>query len=163
MNEEKESAGRKQPIAQKGMPLALNTLSPLTSLVAVVVILSLLEALLIIIGILPPVLKYSPGNVVFSLAQFAVIVYAGVVFAPQGLKKAASNGAILAFAMAATLCVVGLISSALFRRSVLGLSSPNIETSLFLFIIIIIENAILGAVVAAIAAFAANFVNKKRV
>ena len=121
-------------------------------LVAAVVLLPLIEAVLVILGALPPVMSYSPGNILFSFAKLAVIAYAGMIFAQEGLKKSALNGAILGFAGIAALCVFSLLSSVLFGKTVLGLPPvPNAASLAILLALTLIANAVLGAIMAAIA------------
>lgn len=122
---------------------------------AAVALLSAIEAVLVVLGVLPPVLSYSPGNILFSLAKLAIIAYAGIVSAPGGLKKSALNGAILGFAGAAALCIFSLLGSALFGKTVLGLPVPNIVSLAILLAFTLITNAVLGTIVAAIARFIA--------
>ena len=125
-------------------------------LAAFVALLSAIEAILVILGVLPPVLTYSPGNILFSLLKLAIIAYAGIVSAPEGLKKSALNGALLGFAGAAAICVFSLLGSALFGKTVLGLPPvSNIAPLAILLVFTLITNAVLGTIVAAIAGFIA--------
>ncbi len=132
-------------------------LSGLTRFIVAIAVLTLIEATLIIAGALPPISSYSPGNLLFALAKIAVVIYAGVVFAKQGqgLKKAALNGAILGLTTALTAVLVSLASKPFFNKPILGLSSPNAETLIVLFAVIIMENAVISGIVAALAAWAA--------
>ena len=121
-------------------------------LAAAVALLSAIEVVLVVLGVLPFVLSYSPGNILFSLAKLALIAYAGVVFAQEGLKKSALNGAILGFAGAAAICIFSLLSSALFGKAGLGLPPvPNSALLAILLAFTLITNALLGTIVAAIA------------
>ncbi|MGC8851462.1 MAG: hypothetical protein ACP5O3_04575 [Candidatus Micrarchaeia archaeon] len=130
--------------------------------VAVVVLLSLVEVGLIIFGVLPPVLSYSLGNLLFTFAVLAVIVYAGIIFASLGLKKVALKGAALGFASTGVLCAAALLSSVFFKKPVLGLPAPNAESLALMLALVVIENAVLGAAVAALAAFLAKSRTAKR-
>ena len=129
-----------------------------------VVLLSAIETVLVVLGVLPPVLSYSSGNILFSLAKLAIIAYAGIVSAQEGLwwwKKSATNGALLGFAGAAAICVFSLLGSALFGKTVLGLPPvPNIAPLAILLTFTLITNAVLGTIVAAIAGFIAIRVRK---
>ncbi|MFH0884860.1 MAG: hypothetical protein V1861_04070 [Candidatus Micrarchaeota archaeon] len=124
-------------------------------LAAAVASLSALEAVLVALGVLPPVLSYSPGNILFSLAKLVTIACAGVIFAQEGLKKSALNGAILGGTGAASLCIFSLLGSILFGKIVLGLPPVNIASLVILLAFTIITNAVLGTIVAAIAGFIA--------
>ena len=129
---------------------------------AVVVLLSAMEAVLVALGALPQVLSYSPGNILFSLAKLAVIAYAGIVSAPEGLKKIALNGALLGFAGAAALCVFSLMGSALFGKTILGLPPvPNAAPLAILLALTLITNAVLGTIVATTAGFIAIHAGKQ--
>ena len=131
-------------------------------LAAAVALLSAIEAVLVVLGVLPPVLSYSSGNILFSLAKLVIIAYAGVVSAPEGLKKSALNGAILGFGGAAALCIFSLLGSALFGKTVLGLPPANIASLAILLAFTLITNAVLGTIVAAIAGFIAIRTRKPR-
>lgn len=133
----------------------------LLHLVAAVALLSAIEAILVVLGILPPVLSYSPGNILFSLAKLAIIACAGVIFAQENLKKSALNGAILGSAGAAFLCIFSMLGSLLFGKTVLGLPPMPDSTSLaILLTFTLITNAVLGTIVAAIAGFIAIHARK---
>jgi hypothetical protein len=128
--------------------------------VAAVAMLSVIEAVLVVLGVLPPVLSYSPGNIMFSLAKLVVIVYAGVITASEGLKKSALNGTILGFAGAAALCIFSLLCSALLGKSVLGLPLTNIVLLTVVLAVIVVSNTVIGALLAAIAGFVAVRIRK---
>jgi len=132
-----------------------------------VVLLSATEAVLVVLGVLPPVLSYSSGNILFSLAKLAIIAYAGIVSATDGLwwwKKSAVNGALLGFSGAAAICVFSLLCSAVFGKTVLGLPAvPNIAPLAILLAFTLITNAVLGTIVAAIAGFIAIHIRKPNI
>jgi hypothetical protein len=128
-------------------------LSNLWKLAAAVATISLLETFLVIVGILPPVLSYSPGNLFFMLLTFALIVYAGTVFAKEGSRKAALNGAILSFTSAMIICLASLVGSVWSNRVVLGVPAPNTESLIIIFALIVLENVALGTIVAGFVAF----------
>jgi hypothetical protein len=132
----------------------------LSVFVETVILLSALEALSIIYGVLPPVLSYSPGNLLFSFVKLAVIAYIGIISAHEGLKRSALFGAILGFSGAAALCVFSLFGTALSGRPMLGLPALGTLQLSAALASIVISNAILGALLAAISGAALKFFAK---
>jgi len=118
---------------------------------AIVVLLAVIEVALIVTGFLSPVLSYSPGNLVFTFARFAIVVYAGVFSAKEGLKKSALNGSAIAFAASLAICIIAFFAGSYFGVPVLGLSVPNLPYKILMFAIIVVENTLLGAIVAVVA------------
>lgn len=127
----------------------------LFKLILAVASISLLEVILILIGAVSPVTSYSPGNIALLLARLAVFVYAGVIFAKAGAKKAALNGAVLGAADALVICA-GSVAGKTLGKPVLGIIVPNTETMILLFLVILVENAALGAVLAGCSSFFAR-------
>lgn len=113
---------------------------------------SLVEVALILAGILPPVLSYSAGNLLFAFVRLALAVYAGI--ASDSLKKSALNGGIVAFSGVLVLCLAAFASSLSLKVTVLGVSS-GIPLPLLL-AVIVVENAVIGAVLAVVAAWLAR-------
>ena len=136
-------------LKKKDAPISPNLLQ-LSVLIALV---SLIEMGLIILGILPPVASYSPGNLVFLFARLAIYVYAGILFSKQGVKKAVKNGAILAFVSSLVVCAATLKGKFLLGRPVLGISAPNTESLVLVLILVILGNTLMGALIAGITAF----------
>ena len=64
--------------------------------IAAAALLSIIEPALILVGVLSPILSYSPGNLVFSILKLVVITYYGIYFSDLGLKRCALLGAIVA-------------------------------------------------------------------
>ncbi|MFH0834816.1 MAG: hypothetical protein V1881_00540 [Candidatus Micrarchaeota archaeon] len=124
-------------------------------LLAAFIILGVLEALLISLGFLPPVSCYDAGNLAFSVAMAALLVYAG--WKRVKPKEAALEGAVLMGASAAALCAVGLLSKALGGNPVLGIAVPSTVLLVAVIAFLIAMNALLGAIVEAAASFAASF------
>ncbi|NYZ74049.1 hypothetical protein H0O00_02815 [Candidatus Micrarchaeota archaeon] len=132
----------------------------LAILAAAIVSLTIAEVALIGVGILPPVLSYSLGNLFFSLLRLALAVYGGLLVAKKGLGAAAFNGALLLFAGSLTLCIATLAGSTYLGRPILGLAAPDTFSMILLLSITVVENTLLGAVLAAIAAFVSNKLGK---
>jgi hypothetical protein len=133
----------------------------LTALAAFAGVLSLAETGLVISGILPPVLSYSPGNILFSLARIAVIAYAG--WTAGGLKKAALNGALVSFVANLVICLATVAGKFYFMVPVLGISTPNSASLLLVLAIILAANVLLGAVIATGAALLAGKIKNGKV
>ncbi len=134
---------------RKNSPISPNLLQ-LSALIALV---SLVEMGLIIAGILPTIASYSPGNLLFLFARLALFIYAGILFAKEGVKKAARNGAILALVSALIVCAASLKGKFLLGKSVLGIPAPNTESLILVLIIVLLGNTLMGALVAGITAF----------
>jgi len=131
----------------------------LAVLVAVAAALSLAEAALIYYGTLPPLLSYSPGNLVFVLLRFAVILYAVLSLAKNSIAKSASIGALLGFT---SIFVFLLAARTIFSGPpMLGIAVPNIESLYLMFALVLVGNTALGAIFAAAAAWAAGIAAKK--
>ncbi len=128
----------------------------LLKLSALIALVSIAEVSLIIIGMLPPIASYSPGNLIFMFAQFALLVYAGILFSKEGVKKAVRNGAILAFVSALVVCLGSLKGKFLLGKPVLGISAPNTESLILVLVILLIENTVLGALISGLTAFLAK-------
>jgi len=127
---------------------------------AIVVLLSSIEVILIVLGILPPILSYSPGNLLFSFAHLVVVAYAGTIVAKEGLKKSAMNGAVIAFAASFSICLLAFFCSSFFGVPVLGVRIAGIVPELLVFAIIIIENTLLGALAAAVVGWVSLMLGK---
>jgi hypothetical protein len=130
-----------------------NSAPNLMQLSALIALVSLIEVGLIIAGILPPIASYSPGNLVFLFARLAIYVYAGILFAKEGVKKAARNGAILALVSALIVCAGSLTGKFLLGKSVLGIPAPNTESLILILILVILGNTLMGTLIAGLAAF----------
>jgi hypothetical protein len=118
--------------------------------------LALIESVLILTGLLPPVLSYSPGNLVFAIARLAVVAYAGISFAGAGVKKAALNGALVALVANAVICLATLAGMFVFRVPVMGLPAMNTIPLLIVLALTLVANVLLGTVIAAGAALLAG-------
>lgn len=121
--------------------------------VLLVVGLSLIESALISFEILSPLSSYSLGDMLFTLVKLAVIIWMGIAFYEKGLGRSALYGGILGFTSSVVFALVSFISSTYFRKPILGISIPS-GTSFFLMIsIIIIENILLGVILAVCASW----------
>jgi len=128
------------------------------TLVMIAAALAALESVLVLSGILQPVLTYSPGNIVFLIARGALMLYAG--WSASGLKRAALRGAIFAATGVMVLLIAAIAGTAI-HISVLGLSLPS-QAMPLLYLIMLVMNTALGAIVALLAAFIAGLVTPRR-
>lgn len=129
--------------------------------VLLVAVLSLAECLLIFFQILPPLSSYSLGDLLFTFVKLVVIVWMGIAFYEKGLGKSALYGGTLGFASAAVFSLAAFISSTYFRKPILGISVPS-GTSFFLMLsIIILENILLGVILAVCASWIAKKLKHK--
>ena len=129
---------------------------PLKTIIAASAALALLEVVLIYFEILPPALSYSPGNLLFSLGMLALVAYAGFASAQQGLGKAVLNGAAVSIAASLTLSISSIVLKTC-GRPILGISAADQLSVYLLLVLIILENTLLGAIIAALAALARRF------
>ncbi|MDD5172345.1 MAG: hypothetical protein PHF60_04905 [Candidatus ainarchaeum sp.] len=139
---------------KNGNPVALKTLA------AAIISLTIAETALIAAGILPPILSYSPGNLFFSLLRLALAVYGGLLVAKKGLGAAAFNGALLLCASSLTICIATLIGTTYLGKPILGVAAPDAPSLILVLSMVLIENTLLGAILAAIAAFVSNKLRK---
>jgi len=120
----------------------------ITYLILFVVFLSLIESILIFFDILPPLASYSSGNLLFSFAKLAAIAYAGILFYDEGLKKSAFYGGILGLVTASVVSLASFISKLYFKKPLLGISIPSGASYLLMMVIVILENVLLGMIIA---------------
>jgi hypothetical protein len=115
--------------------------------------LAALESMLIIAGMLPPTLTYSPGNLVFLGLRFILLPYAGWLNRAS-LKAAASGGALVAAAGVVMLMLASFVGSAVFHRAVLGVSVSGLPL-VIMCLITLVMNAAIGAIAASAVALLA--------
>ncbi len=117
----------------------------LTQPLLLIISLSMLEPILIIFGVLPPLFSYSPGNILFALLEIVIIIRLAYSRSDEGIRDSAINGAVLGFAMASILVASGLIGSTYFEKPVLGISTETQLSRFQIIAFIILENTILFA------------------
>jgi hypothetical protein len=120
---------------------------------ALMMLLSLLEPILIIGGFLPPVFTNSPGNILFTLAGYVIVAYVAFTRADEGLKASAINGLALGFTSVSIICASGLIGSDFFGQPVIGISTGSQQSRLFALSLLIIESTIIVALLSVIVTF----------
>lgn len=128
----------------------------LSFFILLIAALSLIESVLILSGVLQPVASYSLGNLLFSFAKIVLIIYAGIIYSGEGLKRSAFYGGVLEFVAVSVIALFSFISTAYLKKPVLGISVPSVSYPLVMFILIS-ENVLLGMIVA----FCASWVTKK--
>jgi len=129
--------------------------------ILLVAVLSLIESALIFFEILPPLSSYSLGGIFFTLVKLAVIIWMGIVFYEKGLGKSALYGGILGFTSSGIFALVSFISSTYFKKPILGISVPSGVSYLLTIAIIILENILLGVVLAVCASWIAKKLKHK--
>lgn len=125
----------------------------ITHFVLFVTVLSLTESALIFFDILPPLSSYSLGDLLFTLVKLAVIVWVGIIFCGEGLKKSALYGGILGFTSSSIFSLAAFISSTYFKKPILGISVPFGASYFLTIAIIILENILLGVIIAVCASW----------
>ncbi len=115
--------------------------------ISVIILLSLIEVLLILSGLLPPVSSYSAVNLPLKLLRWGVIVYVAVTL-KESLVKSATKGAILSFAGISIICMGTFVGNYL-GKPVLGVPVYSMIHFYVVLIILILENVLVGALVAA--------------
>jgi hypothetical protein len=121
--------------------------------VLIVAALSLIESALIFFEILLPLSSYSLGDLLFTFVKLAVIIWVGIIFYGEGLKKSALYGGILGFTSAAVFSLVSFISKTYFRKPILGIAIPSGASYFLTIAIIILENILLGVIIAVCASW----------
>lgn len=123
-------------------------------LATLAIIVSVVEAVLVFSSILPSVLSYSAGNLVFAVIRLALVAYAGMIVAREGLRRAAINGGFVSLATVLAICVISLVGKFLYLKPLLGISVFSYFGLAAVVALLIVENVLLGAFVAACAAWA---------
>ncbi|MFH1433445.1 MAG: hypothetical protein ABIG32_00940, partial [Candidatus Uhrbacteria bacterium] len=118
-------------------------------------------SVLVFVGILPPLSSYSIGNLLFSFARMATIIYAGILYFDKGLKKSALYGGILGFVMVAVFSLASFISKTYFRKPILGIVIPSDASYFLIMTIVILENVLLGVVIAVCASWITKKIKHK--
>jgi hypothetical protein len=115
--------------------------------------LSLAECLLIFLEILPPLSSYSLGDVLFTLVKLVVIAWMGIAFYGKGLGKSALYGGVLGLTSSSIFSLAAFISSTYFEKPILGISIPSGTSYFLMILIIILENILLGVILAVCASW----------
>ncbi len=118
--------------------------------VAALVFLSLAEGALILAGIIPPVFSYSFWNLLFAFIRLALIAHAGFSYSENGPLHCARCGAVMGAAYSLALCAASAFGLAFFREPVLGVPYLNLESYAFTLLVLVVQNAALGAAVATV-------------
>ena len=129
--------------------------------VLIVAILSLIQSILIFFDILPPLSSYSFGDIIFIFVKLAVIIWMGIVFYEKGLGKSALYGGILGFTSSSIFSLAAFIGSTYFLKPVLGISVPSGASYFLMMSIIIVENILLGMVLAVCASWITKKIKQK--
>lgn len=129
-------------------------------LILLIAALSLIESVFILLDVLPPVASYSLKNLLFSFARIAVIIYAGIIYYNEGLKRSAFCGGILGFVMVSVIALFSFISMVYLKKPVLGISVPSTSYPLVM-LILILENVLIGMIIAVCASWITKKVKHK--
>lgn len=121
--------------------------------------LSFLECLLILLNIIPPILTYSPPNMAFALAYFAILALGGWE-SHSGLKEAAKAGALISLGRLAVVIIAAIVGYQI-GTPVIGMEIPPGMPISALYLFIIIENLIVAAIISAAFALIGRFAKKK--
>jgi hypothetical protein len=134
---------------------------PLSTLFLLMGIVSIVEVLLIFFGLITPILSYSPANLALAFLRLGIIVYAGTIL-KEDLKKSALKGGLLGLTMALIFCLSALLGRYYLSKPVLGIKAPNTPSLFVMLAFILVENCILGAVVAVVSSWVSRKVKKKK-
>jgi len=118
------------------------------------VLVSIIESGLVLGGFIPPISTYSPGNLIFIFLKLILIVISAVYFYKLGVKKCTVNGAILGLVTSFIVALLSFIGKG-YGKPVLGLNVPGNYYWLMIGFIVL-QNVILGAVVAALSCWIAR-------
>ncbi|NYZ75989.1 hypothetical protein H0N98_01940 [Candidatus Micrarchaeota archaeon] len=122
----------------------------LTQPLILIIFLSVLEPILIVLGMLPPIFSYSLGNLLFAFLELIIIIQLAYSRSDEGIKESVINGAVLGFTMASILVASGLIGSNYFEKPVLGISAVTQLSRLQILGLLILGNTILFALISAL-------------
>ena len=126
--------------------------------VCFVVAVAIIQIVLIIAGVASPVSK--PTNVldwILFLARWLPVVVIGWSLSSKGVWRAAGFGAILVAASTVVLILGGIVAD----KPVIGISTPGGFGLLLTMLVVIISNALLGGIVAIVAAFSRKILARK--
>ena len=115
-------------------------------LIFLISFLSIVEVVLIFLGVLPPVLSYSIENLIFAFIRFSIIIYSGII--AKEWKGAVKNGVVVSFSGVIIICLATLLSNFYLKIPVLGLKIPNIESLVLMLLVILVQNILLGIICA---------------
>lgn len=118
---------------------------------AIAALVSVAEVLLIFGGLLPPVMSYSPANLLFLLARLALVVYIGVAYARQDLKISAITGAFVAFCGTFVLTMASTLNYLYIHKTVLGVLIWSRQEMFMLMMSTILQNILIGVIIGAVA------------
>lgn len=127
----------------------------------IIAVLTVLEGLLILTGILPPLSSYSVGQIVLSAAQLATVAYMGLRLAKLGLKKVAVKGALAGLVMMAVVSVFSVIGYVK-GIPVLGISVQSATYLPLVLLFMAVPNILLYAAFAVVGALAGRKKTKKK-
>lgn len=133
------------------------SLAKLTALMAVIY---LIEIGLILAQIIPVVLSFSPGDLLFSLVNFLTVIYASVAFAKSGLNRVALNGAILSFIGPVLISVAVVVSMLYIHIPILGALIANNTQLLMLLVSLVLLNVSVGIATAVLTAVIRDKINR---
>lgn len=122
------------------------------SMLAAIIAISILESLLAGFGIIPPMLSYSPANLLFAFLRLAILAYAGWAYAPSGVARAALRGGALFLASSLALCIAAIAAKNIATHPILGVFVPD-GALMALFAVIVVQNTLMGAAIAAVVAW----------
>jgi len=125
------------------------------------ILLSFIEPALIIAGILPPIFTFSPGIILFAIADYAVVAYVAFSRADEGLKASAINGLALGFTNALIICSSGLVGSHFYGTPVIGVSVDSQQSLFSILVLLIIESTLIVAVFSILVTWLAIKLKKK--
>ena len=123
--------------------------------------LAAIESGLILFGILPPTTSNSLGNILIALAREGVILYMGLTFSADGLKKVALWGMAAAGAGFLTFCLAMPIGASM-QRPVFGIASPSLPYLMLILLISGIINLLMGGLIALSGAWIAQKIMKSQ-
>jgi len=126
-----------------------------------VVALTALQCMLVLAGVVPPLLAEFPIAAFFSIVRIGIVVYQGWTLAGYGLKTAAMKGGLTMLSAVIVICLFVFIGRYL-HQPVLGVPVASSLDLLIILICLIVANTLLGAVLAAAAAWSSAGFGKKK-
>ncbi len=114
------------------------------NLIIFVSIISLIQALLVINGLLEPISSYSYGNLFFSLLRFVAVIYSGAI--AINWKDAVKKGALVSFFGSFVLIFCAFLSSIFLKIPLIGILVSGLEIITLTLLLILIQNIIIGII-----------------
>jgi hypothetical protein len=128
--------------------------------IGLIAIISAVNVLLILLGKLPPMSSANAVSMALNLLSIAALLGLGYAISSKGMKHAAMTGAFAMF-VSVIIVYIGIFIGRFTGKSVLGLPTPSDSVLLFNLLLLLVANALIGAVVVAVSAAVTGLLQPK--